>query len=590
MNDNNEFHDPLDDVIARATHAFQDKVSEETTETPVMNEPPEEVVVNKIPNPVLDDFDLDDDDDEFGKNDLQKQIEEEERRDEEERQRRMEEARIQREEEAKNVTKLPPQSLDKQYQNEAIGFQENNLAIVTGMVEKVKAKYHLVGGIPEEKMPPIMGDLMEEYYYNGETITPKFEEIILKNWVHADVKPVEQSDASSNETNEVYRQINTGDEPANINIEVPTNTPVTVNIDDDVVGEINKSRVININVREVSDMDVDAVTVIENSPKEGIIRSFETGIGYTPITLPVSAYKCFIKPLNFFELISLVTPDSRSKIDYHMKRWSIIYDHLKNPSIGEFEDFEDLSLLEWGILASTSSDEEPLEITCGNPKCQKQYTYNYSPRTIIHPNPERLPKEYHDIHNATPGKSAIELFNRVNTKKKRYKFNSGVIVEINEPSAHEYLTVKLPLIMQKYAEKRPNDPDMNDFNEENLSGDPTLAEFSYKMAIMMRISAIVVPPLKEENYNTPHEYRYTNWDDIESQINLLGMEESMALMKLISNQRDNAAPVDFYLSDVTCPHCGRVEKRIPVNNMLQNLLFRMSRRFQDTEINLNELD
>jgi hypothetical protein len=392
------------------------------------------------------------------------------------------------------------------------------------------------------------------------------------------------------------------DEPAQINIDVPTDTPVTVNIDDNVVNEITKSRVININVREVTSKDMEAVTVIENSQKEGIIRSFDTGMGYTPVTLPLSAYRCQIKPLNFFDMINMIAPDSKSKVDFHLKRWRIIFDHLKSPSIGPFKDFEDflkqtkfadLPLLEWGVLAATAGDDEPVDLICGNPKCKKSFVHSYSPRTLIHPNPDRLPKEYAEIGTAA-GERANALFDMINGKHRRYKLpKSGVIVELNEPSAYEYLTVKLPMIIKKYAEKRPDDPFMDNFNEETLSdSDGTLVDFSYKMALMMRISAIVVPPPENEanNFNKPHEYRYTNWEDIESQVDLLDLEDSIVLLKLISNQRETASPVDFYLVNVTCPHCGRVEEKLVLSNLMQNLLFRMSRRLQNTEIKLIELD
>jgi hypothetical protein len=179
---NNEFHDPLDDVIARATQHVTGNENNQSinTETPIVNEPEkveesyqEEPDINIIPNDLLDDLDIDDDD-EFGNNDFEKEMAAEEERLAVERAKQVEEAK-----KAAEVvkTKLPPQSLDKNFQREAIDFQADNLAIVTGMIEKVKAKYHLRGGIPEIKQPPVMGDLMEEYYINGETITEKFEKI-----------------------------------------------------------------------------------------------------------------------------------------------------------------------------------------------------------------------------------------------------------------------------------------------------------------------------------------------------------------------------------------------------------------------------
>ena len=599
----NEFHDPLDDVIARATGRFanNDTPTEQSVAHPVVNDVPTEPEVNYVKNDVVDFDDVDVDDDPYGTNDLQREMEEEDRLREEKMNRELEEKRALKEEAEKSV-KLPPQSLDPNFQKEAIDFQADNLSIVTGMVEQVKAKYHLKGGIKQEILPIIMGDLMEEYYNNGETITPRFEEIIMKNWTHVDSNG-EEYDANQPSTNQntPNQTVDENVQPVTVNIDVAPDQPVTVNIDDEALGEINKTKVININVREVTDIDMERVTVIENSQKEGVIRSFELGSGFTPITLPLSAYRCQIKPLNFFDMINMLSPDGTSKVDFHLKRWRIIYDHLKNPSIGDFTDFEDflkktkfadMSIMEWGVLAATASDDEQLGVVCGNPKCKKDFTHTYSPRTLVHPNPDRLPKEFNDIANAS-GKSAIDLFNRVSGKRRRYKLPiSKLIIEINEPSAYEYLTIKLPLIITKYAERIPEDPNMDNFNEETLQtgGDPRLNEFAYKMALMMRISAIIVPPPETDNFDTPHEYRFTNWDDIEEQIQLLPMEDTIALIKLVGNHEDFASPIDFYVSDVKCPYCGRVEPQIPVNNLITNLLFRVSRRLQNTEINLIELD
>jgi hypothetical protein len=190
------------------------------------------------------------------------------------------------------------------------------------------------------------------------------------------------------------------------------------------------------------------------------------------------------------------------------------------------------------------------------------------------------------------GQQAIDIYNRITSKRKRYKLPvSGVIIEIHEPSAYEYLTVKLPTVIAKYAERVPEDPNMDNFNENTLtSGDPRLGEFATKMALMLKLSAVIVPPREDENYQTPHEYRFTNWEDIDAQISMLPMEDTIAILKLISIQEEASSSVDFYVSNVVCPQCGREEPRIVVTNLIQNLLFRVSRRLQNTEINLTELD
>jgi hypothetical protein len=590
MAENTGFVDPLDNIIRKTKEAYgiPDDVSTPT--------------VNKTPPAVDIDIEDEEDDDIYGVHDFEKELEEEERQMKEEEEARKQAILAERRANEKPVEKMPPRSLDPDFQKEAVDFQADHVAVVTGMIEKVKAKYHLVGGIPQEKQRFIQGDLMEYYYQNGDEITPAFEKLILDNWEHVDPKTGEAYPQVENNTNENTTS-NTSEEkkeePPTININVEAGTrDVVVNVPNDVAVQMKRNNVINVHVREVTDEDMKSVTVIENPGIPGIIRPYESDVNDVPITLPLSGYKCVVRPVSWFESIDLAAPSSNSKVDFQIQRWSIIYNHIKNVSIGEFENFEDflkktkyadLPLLEWAILTGTADETEPLEITCGNRRCGKQHVYTYVPRSLVHLNEDRLPEKYWDVHNAAPGsEGAMKLFAEINTKRTRYMLpETKIIIEMNEPSAYDYIMKLLPTIIQKYAEKRPDDPNMDNFDEERLFQDPTLYNFSYKITCMMRISAICIRDEKDPN----KEYRFTTWEDIEAQIdNIKIMKDSMLLVRLAMNSHNLASPVDLYLENVTCPYCGRVEKRIPLSNLTQTLLFRASRRLDDMEVNLIKLD
>lgn len=598
MADNNGFIDPLANIIKKTQDAFGAPI----TEDPIIEMDVElddaQPTITTITPPMEDD-----DDDEFGINDFKRELEEEERQDQLQRQAEKEAILKERHEHDKELEAMPPRSLDPEYQRDAIAYQAEHLAVVTGMIEQVKAKYHLHGGIPQDKLPLIQGDLLNIYYRTGDTITSEFERKILDNWQHSDPN-----------TGEVYQNTNEGsgngndatsesvtpktEESATININVAPDQPVNVHIPESVAKEISRTKVVNVHVREVTDEDMQAVTVIENPPDDAnVIRPYESSICDVPITLPMSGYRCVMRPVNWFETIDLAAPTSNSKIDFQIQRWSIIYNHMKNISIGPFKDFDDflkktkyadMSILEWAILKATADDEEPLDMRCGNRRCDRRYTFTYRPDEIIHLNEERLPKNYRKIYEAAPGPQAEKLFTEINTKRTRYRLpNTGIIVEINEPSAYEYITYKLPLMIEKYTQKRPDDPDMLNFSEESLEGDPTLLNFGNKMACMMRISALNVP----DPNNPQREYRFTRWEDIERQIdNIHIMEDSMIIMKLALDARQMAESADFYISEVRCPYCGNVAHRIPIQNISQSLLFRLSRRLGDMELNLINLD
>ena len=190
---------------------------------------------------------IDIDDDEYGDGDLDREIAAEEAQREQE----MEQKRQEVQNNKKPEVLMPPQSLDPEFQKQSIEFQGKNLEIVSRMIEQVTKKHNITtGGIPEDKRPLVMGDLMEQYYQNGEVITDEFEKIILDNWM---VDPTGNTTATQQENAPVKEERVINDGPATINIDVKPDQPVTVNIDDSITHVLSSANVVNVRVREVTD-------------------------------------------------------------------------------------------------------------------------------------------------------------------------------------------------------------------------------------------------------------------------------------------------------------------------------------------------
>lgn len=615
-----KFNDPLDEIIERHKIVEQGGTPEPPKETPQIESVPpvpekillpEDEVPEIIPTQIADGPIINDDDEiNYGDDDQEAEMAEEERQLEAERKRQVEEAAAKRAAEVKTL--MPPEHYDSKHQIESMDFQTDKLAIVTTMVNKVTAKYRLIeGGIPdygpqgEPVRVRMMGELMDCYHEDGEVITPKFESIILNSWVMPSGETAAQwvanpdrklSDDGTKTDGEISHVVDpeataraAADVTPTININVPEGTPVTVNVDEEVVRTMTEAKKIDVVVREVSEEELKATTVIENSQQDGIIGVYDSGINDVPITLPASAYRCVMRSINWFDFIKLVAPTSQNRSDDELKKWSVIYQHMKQPSIGEFKDFDDFlkktkyqdrELLMWAILVATADEEENLALTCANPKCRSRIDLKYRPRTIIHLDPENIPPFYNQVHDVSPGKEALELYNQVSGKRRRYQLpHTGIIVEINEPSAHEFITVKLKLIQELYNRFIP-DGDISQLNPE----DPAMAMFDYLSANALYISAMTI--IKDGK-----EYRYTNWADIEKIITKsLDADDSGILLKLIQKSRANVSPVTFFIENVNCPRCHQHEDRIPINDIGNTLLFQVSRRLDNTEINLIEMD
>ena len=609
--------DPLEELLNRQKAAMGVTTNDETptSEPSSVIDENDQIPVTVTEQPMIPDEDI------YGLNDLENEIMEEDEADKQERAAAGEEMIRQQEIKKAQTPFMAPDEYDMKYNDKAVSYQTDKINTVSAMVNRVVAKYRLMsGGIEEEpnkklgtlgKMA-VMGELVDIYHKNGEKITPEFENTILANWImpngtlaiHNVVDGVVVDSSTGNapikqqQTNNTTNVTNNEDEePVKenpvININVESGTPVTVNVDEAIVANTVETKEVDIYVKEVSKEELLRTTIVENSDQKGIINVYDSGINDVPITLPLSGYRCVMRSINWFDFIKLTAPSSQNGSDNELKKWSVIYDHLKNPSIGEFKDLEDFmkktkyqdrELLMWGLLVATADDEETLSITCGNPNCKKQIKINYNPRTILHTDNEHIPSWYIPAYEAAVGPDAVKIWEEANNKRRRYRLpNTGIIVEINEPSAYEFITQKLPLINDLYKRFRP-DGDMTELDPHDVS----MADFDYLSAHALFISAMTI--VREEN-GKPKEYRFTNWEQIEEIVTkALDAGDSGILLKIIEKTRENVSPISFRVENINCPSCGRHEEYIPINDIGTSLLFQVSRRLSNTQINLIEMD
>lgn len=507
---------------------------------------------------------------------------------------------------------MPPDEHDMKYHKEAIDYQADKIAIVTTMVNKVVAKHHLVsGGIDQIGIPErlikgqreVMGDLIDIYHQTGDKITPEFEETILNNWIlpsgitaaesiRNNGSVVENSGAD-NSSDDIKKE-NIVEEPPTINISVQQNTPVSVTVDESIIPKTYTSKEVNIHVKEVSEKQIDYSKIVENSQQDGIIKPYDSGINDFPITLPMSAYRCVMRPINWFDSMSLTIPTSDNPVDNEIKKWTVIYDHIKNPSIGEFESFEDFlkktkyqdgELLLYGIFVATSDEMEEVSVVCRNEKCKTIFTQKYDPRSLVHIDEKRLPKHYQKTHDVGVGKAAIEHWKECGSNRIQYVLpDSGYIVEINDPSAYEQIMFKTPIMSELIKRFGYEGADILHLDIEH---DPKSFMFDYLLTHALIVSAISIPG---ENGKF---YRYTEWDKIEEIITKsLNKNDSTCLFKLVTTAKERyTSPMSFYLEGkIECPKCHTEHNRILINNVGEQLLFQVSRGLNNTTINLIEME
>lgn len=539
------------------------------------------------------------DDDEYGDNDLENAIAEEDAAEVAAREQR--EAEIRQNQEESNVKPFtPPNEKDMSYHAEAIGFQADKLEIVTGMVNQVVLKYALnSGGIPDfnEQGQPvkmhIMGELMDLYHRDGDVITPEFENLILSNWIMDDGTPARAQSSEEEENSAEVDIEKLADDVAEPEVKIPDpvvvtvnameDTPVTINLDSELLEDLTNTREVKVNVRRVSELEMTSSNVVINTQRTDIISPYDSGFNDVPLTLPMSAYRCVIRAITYLDFIQLAVPSSGNRSDQEIKEWSILYKHIKNISIGQFKDFDDFlkmtkisdkELMMWGLLVATADDEEVVPVTCGNKKCQHSHQVKYNPREIIHVAEERVPDHYKKTHEAAVGDDARKHCITVNSYVTRYQFpDSKIYVDICNPSAYDYINNVIPQITE-LAKRFGDGMESIDVNS------PEYIEFDILCAIAMFVRSMSI-------IKGGTEYKFTEFDDIEHIMRTaLSTRDSGVFMALIEKLKDEDSPIEFYLSDVTCPKCGRKDVRVPINNIATQMLFQISRRLRSTAISL----
>ena len=653
MSNNNEkhsFNDPLDAIVNRIK---EDNDKSGRLDIPKINDTSDDVVMNRgpvvkatereIPTPpidltesfVVDDFEEKKNDDKsessseevvnYGENDLDDELREIEAAEKAEREQLIKEA-----EEAKKANKpkqLPPEMYDMSEITADVAHQANNQLIVADMVQEV-AKRHKIpsGGVPEVDPKGIdkdlkfhvMGELIACYQNDGPIITDKFEALVLNNWYldsgitarefvdrgYKDITDGNKSDAKSNndsvnanEADDSQKEPEKKENPT-VNINVPTNTPVTVNVDKDIIANMDTDKkVINVNVIEVTETEMRSATVITNSDVEGIISAYDPGIQDIPVTLPVSGYKVIMRPIGYFESVALIAPTARNAADVLLKQWNIIYDHIKWTSIGMFNSFDeflektkyvDFQFFLWALLVASSKGDEMVTVTCGDKACNHKLNMKYDPREMIHINEELIPAYYAEVDKAAPGEAAAAIYNRIWGTRRIYELpTTKSIIEFGSPSVKEFLEEKLGRMREIFTRFYPDQnfdeafpTIINRLQKGELQG----GQFAVLFGASVLISAASVI------YNGK-EYRYTKWDKIETILmKHLDFKDSYILFNDLFEKNADilTTPVSFSLRGFTCPHCGRTNEDVPVDDIGQSLLFLLSLGYENTKINLIE--
>lgn len=193
--------------------------------------------------------------------------------------------------------------------------------------------------------------------------------------------------------------------------------------------KMKKARSIELNIVEDVNLKYTNIDDMDDNAIDAVLSKYQRKANDVVAPLPASKFRATFTGLTYAELIDLNYALEISDLDTERKKWSIAFDHIKNPSIGpwveykyyidpdtknkvvlpidaqnpenvkvtsvsKFDDFLmkcsylDIDYILYKILCASSMDKEILTIEChkkdknGNP-CNNNYDWIYSPEDLL---------------------------------------------------------------------------------------------------------------------------------------------------------------------------------------------------------------
>lgn len=370
--------------------------------------------------------------------------------------------------------------------------------------------------------------------------------------------------------------------------------------------KIKRSRTIELKIVETKDLQLGNIEDVEDDAIDSVLSAYERTINEVSAALPASHYRATFTGLTYAEIIDLSTAVELNNYDGERKKWTIAFNHIKNQTIGpweqykiyrdpntkkmvktnmlstippevktadihevsKFEDFMrktsfmDLDFILWKILCATTMGTELVTIKCRT--CQHSYDHIYRPEEMLRV--EKIQQstldEIKEIATADSRQKIMDLYASGPVSNSNYVDlpNSGFKVVYGHASAYEFLEH----IYSKIKELEDSE-------------DAEVLSKSYSILMLPMIKSFLIP-------NGNGWKRITGSDNILKVINSLD-EVDYRVIAEVSRIAREAYTLEFSIPDVVCPKCGS-KSDITIDN-IATLLFIVARSLASVNIQLS---
>ena len=105
------------------------------------------------------------------------------------------------------------------------------------------------------------------------------------------------------------------------------------------ISKIKKSRTLELNIVEGADLKFGSIEDVPDNAVDAILSTYQRKTNDIAAPLPASKYRATFFGLNYPEVIDLSSANEINNLDGERKKWSIVFNHMKNVSIGPWQEY-----------------------------------------------------------------------------------------------------------------------------------------------------------------------------------------------------------------------------------------------------------
>lgn len=515
---------------------------------------------------------------------------------------------------------------DEQLEEDADSVSKD-MALKERNIEEAKARH----GITKLQIPP--GELqtrfliaasershdvaqakLDELFKEVETTYP---DMILERVSDVNNKTDEAAAPETDKSEDTIEGVDVPESNDNLKIVIDKSKVSELSWSQEEVDKIKKSRTLELNIVESADLEMGSIEEADDNAIDAILSTYQKKTNDLDAPLPASKYRATFFGLTYPEVIDLTSANTINNIDGERLKWSIVFNHMKNVSIGpwkeyylyidpvtrkeckvyapedipanvadssvhyvsRYEDFlrntsfMDLKFCLWKILCATSMEKEVVSIDChskneNGKECGNKYDWIYAPNELLDTGSiaEAVLEEMKETAEASSVEDAIKVHKMSPVMANNYVElpSSKMKVIYGHISAYDYLEDMYPKL--KELQDSDNTPDA--------------AAKVVAFDALTVVKAVLVPNNKG-GYTRIRGI--SNLEKVLSTFNEIDFSTIEEIKRMMSEPYD----IKFSMRNIVCPKCKN-RSMIPIDDMA-NLLFIIARSLSSVEVTLKRI-